>query len=593
MPCNGNVLPVLCNFRWPSGQYSCNAGPELTLAHIGIDLGTTNSLIAQFTENGPELISNRLGGVLTPSVVHVDRGHVHTGETAKARLLTRPDQTVAAFKRTMGTEKAYRLDGKTMTSVELSAAVLRALKEDAETALEEPVVDVVISVPAYFNEAQRKSVAQAARMADLNPVRLINEPTAAALAYGLQDLSQESCFLVFDLGGGTFDVSILEVFEGVMEVKATAGDAYLGGEDFTRTLVHHLTGLASFKRLDGEDEAALRKAAEDIKLALTHRDTASIEIRREELTLSATITRAQFEEMCAPLLTRLRRPVERVLYDAKLRPEDLQKVVLVGGATRMPMVRSLIARHLRHFPDGHIDPDHAVALGAAVQAGLVGKNQALRDVVMTDVTAHSLGVNTTKEIGNRFMTGYFLPIIERNTVVPVSREELLQTLRPDQTALELEIYQGESPDVTANVRLGVLKVPVPRSRDGSLQQASVRFSYDVSGLLEVDVITLGDGKRTSTTIRNLAGDMSDEEIEKARKSLEKLKIHPRDEEVNIALRARIEQCSAMAREIDREIFTALLVEFDVLLARQSTAEIAAFREAAEASMKRFEDSYVF
>lgn len=576
-----------------TGRDGRSRGLELTLAHIGIDLGTTNSLIAQFTENGPELISNRLGGVLTPSVVHVDKGHVHTGETAKSRLLTRPDQTVAAFKRTMGTEKAYRLDGKTMTSVELSAAVLRALKEDAETALGEPVVDVVISVPAYFSEAQRKSVAQAAKMAGLKPVRLINEPTAAALAYGLQDLSQESCFLVLDLGGGTFDVSILEVFEGVMEVKATAGDAYLGGEDFTRTLVKHLTGLASYKRLSSEDEAAIRKAAEDMKMALTQRDSASIEIRRDGLTLEATVTRAEFEDMCAPLLTRLRRPVERVLYDAKLRPEDLQKVVLVGGATRMPMVRSLIARHLRHFPDGHIDPDHAVALGAAVQAGLVGKNQALKDVVMTDVTAHSLGVETSKEVGNRLLMGYFLPIIERNTVVPVSREEYLQAIRPDQTEMVLGIFQGESPDVSANVRLGTLKVPLPRSRDGTLQNVSVRFSYDVSGLLEVDVITLTDGKRTSTTIRNLAGDMSEEDIEKARKSLEKLKIHPRDEEANIALRARIEQCFAMARQDDRSVFSNMLAEFDMLLEKQNPSDLAAFRKEAEACMNQFEASYVF
>lgn len=563
----------------------------VSLAPIGIDLGTTNSLISVFTEDGPDLLRNRLGNYLTPSVVSYDGQHLYVGETAKARLVTHPHQTVAAFKRTMGADKTYALGRRELTSIELSAAMLNALKEDAETALGHGVRDAVISVPAYFNEAQRKSVSMAARMADLNPVRLINEPTAAALAYGLQDLEEESCFLVFDLGGGTFDVSILEVFDGVMEVRATAGDAFLGGEDFTSLIARKMMkDLPEAQR--GAADAPVRKLAEQAKLLLSQQDVAEVAADLPELTVSSRVSRGEFEELSAPLLKRLLRPVERVLYDARLKPDELQKVVLVGGATRMPVIRSLLAKHLRHFPDAHINPDHAVALGASVQAGLVSKNKALKDVVMTDVTAHSLGIETSRIYGNKQLTGYFLPIIERNTVIPASREERISPVHKNQSALEVNIYQGEAPDVKSNIRLGSLTVNLPRNSKGELEEVSVRFTYDVSGLLDVDVTTLSDAKTSNILIKNLAGDVSEQDIEKTRKKLAGLKVHPRDDEANIHLRARIEQCYSMARHEQRQQIGEMLADFDLVLESQNPSEIMSFREQVTPLLDAFEANYV-
>lgn len=564
----------------------------LLLTHIGIDLGTTNSLISVFEEAGPRLLPNRLGKFLTPSVVGYDGKQLYVGETALARKVANPDQVVTAFKRTMGTEKDYKIGGKRFDSVELSSAVLATLKEDAEAALGAPVGDVVISVPAYFNEMQRSCVATAARTAGLNPVRLINEPTAAALAYGLQDLDAESCFLVFDLGGGTFDVSVLEVFEGVMEVKATSGDAFLGGEDFSDVLAKHLFSQLQKDQQTDANRVPVAKIAEEVKRTLTERPAAEVKIDRPGLSLAAHVTRDEFEDLSAALLKRLRRPLERVLHDARLAPSDLEKVVLVGGATRMPVIRSMLAKTLRHFPDAHIDPDHAVALGAAVQAGLVGKNQALSDVVMTDVTAHSLGVETARQIGGRHFDGYFLPIIERNTVIPVSREEVISALHPGQTAIEINVYQGEAPDVKSNVKLGSVTVNLPRNKSGELEPASVRFTYDVSGLLDVDVTTLNDEKTTSLLIKNLAGHMSDKDIEATRKKLSKLKTHPAEEEVNILMRARIEQCFSMARLDQRAEFSELLTQFDAVLANQDRSEIERFRTDIAPLLDQFEASYV-
>ncbi len=562
------------------------------LAHIGIDLGTTNSLVSVFEGGGPRLIANRLGGFLTPSVVGFDGRKLYTGESALARKVAHPEEVAGAFKRTMGTEKTYKLGGKKFTSVELSAAILQSLKEDAEQDLQERVVDVVISVPAYFNETQRNCVASAARMADLNPVRLINEPTAAALAYGLQDLEEESCFLVFDLGGGTFDVSVLEVFEGVMEVRATSGDAFLGGEDFTSLLARKLYEELPEDQQTEANRVPLAKVADEAKHALSKQPQAEINVDRPGLTLSTQITREEFELLCEPLLARLRRPMERVLYDAKLKPDDLEKVVLVGGATRMPVIRTMLAKTLRHFPDAHIDPDYAVALGASVQAGLVGKNQALKDVVMTDVTAHSLGIETVRKIGNRHLDGYFLPIIERNTVIPVSREEIVHPIHPQQDHIEVTVYQGEAPDVKSNVKLGRLKVDLPRAKSGEHESVSVRFTYDVSGLLDVDVTTLQDDKTSNLLIKNLAGDMSASQIEATRKKLAKLKTHPRDEEINVLMRARIEQCFAMARLDQRAEFSDLLAQFDAVLAAQDPSDIEHFRDEVTPLLDRFEASYV-
>ncbi|KZL23038.1 Hsp70 family protein [Pseudovibrio sp. WM33] len=562
------------------------------MPHIGIDLGTTNSLISVFENGEPHLIKNSLGTYLTPSIVSLDKDTLLTGDLAKARMVTHPLETAAVFKRTMGADKAYKLGKKQFTAVELSAAVLRSLKEDAQNELKAEISDVVISVPAYFNELQRKAVRSAAKMAGLNPERLINEPTAAALAYGFQSLEEESSFLVFDLGGGTFDVSIMEVFEGVMEVKATSGDAYLGGEDFTAALISDLTTKLSPKQQKKPNLEALTKLAEQVKHGLSEKDSVHINLDTPNLTLDHHISRKDFEELATKLTTRLRRPIDRAMYDSGLSADELEKVILVGGATRMPLIRSLVAKHLRQFPESHIDPDHAVALGAAVQAGLIGKNEALKDVVMTDVSAFTLGIETSREFGNNHRAGYYLPLIERNSVVPVSREETIYPVHPQQTKLEIRVFQGEAPDVASNIFLGKLEVELPRQVDQDLNPATVRFTYDVSGLLEVDVTTHADDKSHSLLIKNLAGEMSDKEISDRLTQLEKLKVHPREDAHNVLLRARIEQCYAMARLGDREQIGEMLHAFDAILTTQNISEISKLSEQISEHLNMFEASYV-
>ena len=356
---------------------------------IGIDLGTTNSLVAVWEDGQPRLIPNSLGDYLTPSCVSLDEdGTILVGRAARERLQTHPDKTAAVFKRFMGSERTIRLGKREFRAEELSALVLRSLKEDVEAALGQPITEAIITVPAYFSDAQRKATRAAGVMAGLKVDRLLNEPTAAALAYGIHQLGAETRFLVFDLGGGTFDVSVLDMFEGVMEVRASAGDNFLGGEDFVACIIDRFfdqakapaklkTDAAFMQRLTAQVEAAKR--------ALSEQPAATIEVAHNSDTYTLELDEATFEQICAPLLQRLRAPVERALRDANLRGTDLDKIVLAGGATRMPVVRRMVARMFGRFPECEINPDEVVALGAAVQAGLKMKDAALDDVVMTDV----------------------------------------------------------------------------------------------------------------------------------------------------------------------------------------------------------------
>ncbi|WP_419902404.1 Hsp70 family protein [Kiloniella sp.] len=491
----------------------------------------------------------------------------------------------------MGAEKKYKLGKKQFSAPELSAIVLRSLKNDAETYLGHAITDVVISVPAYFNEIQRKAVKAAGKMAGLNPLRLINEPTAAALAYGLQDLDAESTFLVFDLGGGTFDVSILESFEGVMEVRATAGDAYLGGEDFTNSLASHLETKLSKPVQEKGAKSALLKIAEQVKLGLSSKQSVVVDSKIGKQDLKTEITRADFEEITTNILTRLRRPVERALYDARLSVEEIDRVVLVGGATRMPVIRSIVGKQLRRLPDSHLDPDHVVVMGVACQAGLIGNDKALEDVVMTDVSAFTLGIETARAVGNSFQAGYFLPILERNTVVPVSREEIVSAVELGQEFVQVDVYQGEAPIVASNIPLGKLSVPIPVNRKEH-EAISIRFTYDVSGLLEVDATVLSTGKTSNLLIKNLVGEITDKEISATLQSLRHLKVHPREAAKNIHIKNRIEQCYAMARLEDREPIQEMLVEFEAILQQQNLTEIDKMCEQLSIALDQFENAYV-
>jgi molecular chaperone HscC len=568
--------------------------PARTL--IGIDLGTTNSLVAVFTDEGPKLIPNSLGEMLTPSAVgYAEDGTLLIGRAAKDRLLTHPQLTAARFKRYMGTNHEMTLGKKAFRAEELSSFVLRALRADAEAYLGHGVDEAVISVPAYFNDIQRKATITAAEFAGLKVNRLINEPTAAALAYGLQDRQGESTFLVVDLGGGTFDVSILEMFSGVMEVRASAGDAFLGGEDFTDALATELGRQLGIKPEDvsREDGARLRALADRMKVQLTEAPEASAEYALKGEARRVTITREKFDEITDPILKRLRLPIQRAISDASLRADDLHRIITVGGATRMHAVRQLVTRLFKRFPEYSIDPDHVVALGAAVQAGLAARHKALDDVVMTDVCPFTLGFETAIPVGDgKFEHGHFSPMIERNTVVPVSKSDIISPLHPNQHEIVLKIYQGESPYVKDNIQIGTLHVPL---RGGAKDDKSVdvRYTYDTSGVLEVEATPLSTKKTERLVIEGNPGSLPRAEIEKRLKALAAIKIHPREQQENAALIARLRAAYENLLGDKRQSVGRLIAEFEAVLSRQDPREINEMRRQIEQIIGNFERDDVF
>lgn len=412
---------------------------------IGIDLGTTYSLAAYWDGSQAVIIPNVLGEHVTPSIVSVDAGgEVLVGRIAQERLITHPQLTASTFKRFMGSAKKYTLGSMTFTPEELSSFVLRSLKEDAENHLGESVTKAIISVPAYFNDVQRKATKKAAELAGLQVERLISEPTAAALAYGLHQ-NQETSFLVFDLGGGTFDVSILELFEGVMDVKSIAGDNYLGGEDFTEILVAY---FIQKNKLDAESltpitRSMLYKQAEQSKRILGTESAATMRIVIKEEEYVLTIDRSELEQLVQPLLIRLRQPIERALRDASLQPSDLDGIVMIGGATKMPLIKQIISRMFGKMPYANISPDETVALGAAVQVALKQRDQALDEMILTDVCPYTLGTSVLRRgSSGQTSSGHYFPIIERNTPIPVSRVERLYTAADNQKIISVDVYQG-------------------------------------------------------------------------------------------------------------------------------------------------------
>jgi molecular chaperone HscC len=553
---------------------------------IGIDLGTTNSLVAVFETDGPKLIPNAMGTFLTPSAV---------GYSDSDRLMTHPHLTAARFKRHMGTQHEVTLDKKKFRAEELSALVLGSLKADAETYLGQAVTEAVISVPAYFNDIQRKATIAAAEMAGLKVNRLVNEPTAAALAYGLQDRDGESTFLVVDLGGGTFDVSILEMFSGVMEVRASAGDAFLGGEDFTDTLANDL--LTQMKvnagALRAEDKARLRQLADRMKHQLTDNQTASANFTLSGEAKPVTMTRERFEEITEPILKRLRLPIQRAISDAGLRADNLNRIITVGGATRMPAVRGLVTKLFKRFPEYTIDPDHVIALGAGVQAGLAARHGALEDVVMTDVSPFTLGYEVSIEVApGQHEAGHFSPLIERNTVVPVSRSNAIVPINKGQSMISLNIYQGESPYVQDNIKLGSLNVSIPVNHKEA-EAVDVRYTYDTSGVLEVEATVTSTKRMQRMIIEGNPGALTAKQIEERFNALKKLKLHPRDEQENLAMKARLAAAYENALGQKRDYVASLVKMFESALHRQDSRHAAEVRDEIGPILDQIEQDDVF
>jgi molecular chaperone HscC len=550
---------------------------------VGIDLGTTNSLIGVFRDGTAQLITNSLGHLLTPSVVSVDEnGNVIVGLAARERLGSHPESTASGFKRWMGTDKIISLGKRRFRAEELSALVLKALKSDAEAHLSVPIEEAIITVPAYFNDAQRKATKAAGELAGLRVERLLNEPTAAGLAYGIEARPNNTTFLVFDLGGGTFDVSVLEYFDGIVEVRASVGDTRLGGDDFTHAISKLLQkkypSVAPVGSTPEFGDAALWRISEQIKRDLSDSAVASQSITNNNEKNDVSITREEFESASKELLDRLRRPIERALLDAQINVKDLSEIVLVGGSTRMPAVRQLAARLFQRLPLRTIDPDETVARGAAIQAAMKARYEALDEIVLTDVMPYSLGVITSDFINGRLVHNRFSPMIERNTPIPVSRVSVFNTIHANQKEILLDIRQGESPIGTENLRLGELGVTVTPMPAGEAK-VEVRFSYDANGLLIVDAKDMQHGESTSTVINHSANVMTPSQIEAAVKQLAALKVHPRDKQENIYLAERAKRLYGDFLGEARLHVQMLLSTFEAALDTQDEQIIRRARES--------------
>jgi molecular chaperone HscC len=563
---------------------------------IGIDLGTTHSLCAVFQNGKPRLIRNASGGVLTPSIVGVlPEGRVVVGNAARELRVSRPERCAATFKRWMGTDREISIGPHSFSAPQLSSLVLHALKTDAEADFRSPVHEAVITVPAYFNDHQRQATKLAGELAGLKVRRIVNEPTAAALTYGFHDRHASKRILVFDLGGGTFDVTLMEVFEGTLEIVATSGESFLGGEDFTDRLIalaleRQGLELESTELSQPSRVARLREECERAKRELGTADSALIRLPDELGNIAPAlsdppresecvrVTADEFAARCADLVQRLAVPVTRVMNDAQCGLDGIAEVILVGGATRMPIVARFVEQTFGKQPLCAFNPDEVVALGAAIQAALIADDQAVEDMVLTDVCPFTLGIGIAKRFGSEIREGYYLPIIDRNTTIPVSKEQSIFTLHPDQTSVKIQVFQGDARRTENNLVLGELTVTgIPRGPAG--RPVQVRFTYDLNGLLEVEAFVPETREHFRTLITQSVKGLSPDEIARAAKELAKLKFYPRDEIPNQELVLFAERVVGELSPVQRESLEQPLDEFERAMVSGDRERFEAARQA--------------
>lgn len=559
---------------------------------VGIDLGTTMSAVALYREGKITFFENMLGDTLTPSVVAHDvrsQGLV-VGRTAKEILAVHPTRGAAVFKPMMGSDTTVKIGDRELSPVELSAYVLDALRADAERALGTKVERCVVTVPAYFDEPQRQATIQAAEIAGLKVERILNEPTAAALAHGLHEEDAEHHFVVLDLGGGTFDVCAMELFEGMLEVRGVAGVSQLGGEDFTQALKALALSEAEVapEVLGAADHALLLKRAELLKRKLSRWPSSDIRVPTGQGDpVDVTLSRADAETAFRPLLDRMLRPCRNALSGAKLKPQDLSDVILVGGATRMPCIVDLARDLFGMEPTVLPEPDHAVVRGAAIQAALCSKDASVADTVVTDVASHTLGIQVTREVNGRMVEGFFSPLIERNTTLPTTRSEVFSTVRTDQTEIEVTVFEGEQRKVLGNKKLGELHVPgIP---DGPPRDAiEVRFTYDPNGLLEVEATILETGETLARVFQRGNAQLKGKALTLATERLQRLKATPRDRPRHRDLLARAEALWSELDGSDRPRLTSAIEAFEAALEAEDTSAVHRTYDALHQLCQQFD-----
>lgn len=501
----------------------------------------------------------------------------------------------------MRTDWNAELDGQRFSPEQLSSLILRSLKADAEAFLGQPVTRAVITVPAYFNDLQRKATIRAGKIAGLTVERIINEPTAAAIAYGLHESKEEKIVVVFDLGGGTFDVSVVELFDGAVEVRASSGECWLGGEDFTKTLAARVLesqGLM-FERAELEAPALVSRVlqqCERAKRLLSKQERAEVAIpdrngEFQDASPKLEVTRQQFQKWTEHILARIELPIRRGLGDARLKRADVREVILVGGATRMPAVIEAVTKIFQRLPHSRLNPDEVVALGAAVQVGLIDKEESLDDMVVTDVCPFTLGVEVSRRIGMEVRNGYFMPVINRNTTIPVSRVERVSTMYANQTEIKVKVYQGESRRTKDNLLLGEFTVKgIPRGPAG--QEVDLRLTYDLNGVLEVEATVVETQKKTSIVITKHAHGLSEDQIAQAVQEMQRLKTHPREETVNRFLLKRAERVYRELPLLERERLADLMDGFEAALELNESDEVLdRFRLELEMFLNQYEEGY--